>query len=93
MSWVDIKKNNQKMRVPYQAFKDVFEHDGFTLVDESSCVDPTFSVSNEPQLENKEPITPPTIDEVGSQNNLGGNESERKQHNTTNNTRKNNRKR
>lgn len=44
-SWVDIKKNNQIMRVPYQAFKDRFEHDGFSLVDENLNADPTFSVS------------------------------------------------
>ena len=44
-SWVDIKKENLIMRVPYQAFKDRFEHDGFSLVDENLNADPTFSVS------------------------------------------------
>lgn len=44
-SWVDIKKENQIMRVPYQAFKDRFEHDGFSLViDESLNESPAFSV-------------------------------------------------
>lgn len=44
-SWVDIKKENQIMRVPYQAFKDRFEHDGFSLViDESLNESPTFSI-------------------------------------------------
>ena len=45
-SWVNIKKGNQISRVPYQAFKDVFEQDGFALlVDETLNADPTFSNS------------------------------------------------
>jgi hypothetical protein len=42
-SWVDIKKENQTFRVPYQAFLDAFEKDGFKLVDKQLNVEPTFS--------------------------------------------------
>ena len=46
-SWVDIIKGNQISKVPYQAFKDVFEREGFKLVNESPSVDSTFSLSAE----------------------------------------------
>jgi len=44
-SWVVIKKGKQLSKVPYQAFKDVFEQCGFVIVDNLSG-DPTFSHSN-----------------------------------------------
>lgn len=54
-SWVDIKKENQIMRVPYQAFKDRFEHDGFSLViDESLNESPTFSILEEDKDKNSQ---------------------------------------
>lgn len=56
-SWVDIKKDNQVLKVPYQSFKDRFEHDGFHLVG-SPSVSPTFcsSVDNDKENQNTELI-------------------------------------
>lgn len=54
-SWVDIKKENQIMRVPYQAFKDRFEHDGFSLViDDKLNESPTFSVLEQVEDQNSQ---------------------------------------
>ena len=44
-SWVTIKKGKQVSKVPYQSFKDVFEKDGFVIVDDGLDTSPTFSVS------------------------------------------------
>lgn len=63
-SWVSIKKGNQFIdKVPYQAYKDVFEKDGFELInDESLKANSTLSLlSNEnkeqPKSQSKEIFT------------------------------------
>lgn len=55
-SWVYIKKGNQISRVPYQAFKDLFERDGFALLGETLNANPTFSNSNPNKDADKEQI-------------------------------------
>lgn len=42
-SWIDIKKGKQISKVPYQAYKDLFEQQGFEIVDQSLSAEPTFS--------------------------------------------------
>lgn len=34
MSWVKVKQGNVELLIPYQAFKDVYERNGFVLVEE-----------------------------------------------------------
>ena len=46
-SWVVIKRGTQISKVPYQAYKDLFERQGFEIVDQSLSVEPTFSHSTE----------------------------------------------
>ena len=47
-SWVDIKKGNLSIKVPYQAYKDVFEGNGFEIIDNNLSAKPTFSFATEP---------------------------------------------
>lgn len=46
-SWVVIKRGTQISKVPYQAYKDLFERQGFEIVDQSLSAEPTFSHSTE----------------------------------------------
>lgn len=34
MSWVKVKQGNVELLIPHQAFKDVYEKNGFTLIEE-----------------------------------------------------------
>lgn len=46
-SWVDIKKDNLIIKVPYRAYLDVFEGNGFEILDKSLSAKPTFSYVEE----------------------------------------------
>lgn len=41
MSWVKVRQNNVELLIPHQAFKDVYEKNGFVLVEQ-----PTHNFSN-----------------------------------------------
>lgn len=47
-SWVDIKKGKLCFKVPYQAYKDVFEGNGFEIMENNLSAKPTFSFAKEP---------------------------------------------
>lgn len=78
-SWVDIKDNNNHnrvIRVPYQAFKDVFERKGFSLVNDKSLdVSPTFSVSKE---NSDKPVIDNITNEIDNKKTDFGNEIKEK---------------
>lgn len=54
-SWIDIKKGKQISKVPYQAYKDLFEQQGFEIVDQSLSAEPTFSHSTERCEDSEQP--------------------------------------
>ena len=53
-SWVVIKRGTQISKVPYQAYKDLFERQGFEIVDQSLSAEPTFSHSTDERCEDSE---------------------------------------
>ena len=55
MSWVKVKRDNVELTVPYQAFKDVYERDGFKLKENKPLQEPLSNPSPtlEPQKEAK----------------------------------------
>ena len=55
MSWVDIKQGEKILRVPFQAFKDVFERNGFELISTQHNLEPSKEVQKpKPQTIKKE---------------------------------------
>lgn len=40
MSWVEIKKDKDILKVPYQAFKDLFEKNGFVIANDENPTQP-----------------------------------------------------
>lgn len=59
MSWVKVKQGNVELLIPHQAFKDVYEKNGFVLVEQ-----PTHNSSSntEKKLENNVGIQPQGVD-------------------------------
>mgnify|MGYP003289473065 CR=1 FL=1 len=53
-SWVVIKRGTQISKVPYQAYKDLFERQGFEIVDQSLSAEPTFSHSADERCDDSE---------------------------------------
>ncbi len=67
-SWVVIKRGTQISKVPYQAYKDLFERQGFEIVDQSLNADPTFSHSTEEiKCDDSEQAKPQQNNEISNQ--------------------------
>lgn len=67
-SWVVIKRGTQISKVPYQAYKDLFERQGFEIVDQSLNADPTFSHSAEEiKCDDSEQAKPQQNNEISNQ--------------------------
>lgn len=57
-NWVLIRKGNLISKIPYQAFKDVFEKDGFELVNDDDLGDsPILSLSADNKGQNEAQAT------------------------------------
>lgn len=67
-SWVVIKRGTQISKVPYQAYKDLFERQGFEIVDQSLNANPTFSHSTEEiKCDDSEQAKPQQNNEISNQ--------------------------
>lgn len=53
MSWVKVKQGNVELLIPHQAFKDVYEKNGFVLVEEPKA--PTHKSLEKTDIKETEP--------------------------------------
>lgn len=54
MSWVKVKQGNVELLIPHQAFKDVYEKNGFSIVTEEPK--PTHNNPNINEIKSKEVV-------------------------------------
>ena len=66
-SWVVIKRGTQISKVPYQAYKDLFERQGFEIVDQSLSAEPTFSHSTDERCDDSEQANTQQNNEISNQ--------------------------